>query len=62
MTILLSTAVICVFTIIKCLAKLKKVLPKLFEAIKKERRKRAIKRDNSERIAEKISKVISREI
>lgn len=62
MTVLLSTVVICVFTIIKCLAKLKKAVPKLFEAIKKERRKRAIKRDNSERIAEKISKVISREI
>lgn len=43
MTILLSTAVICVFTIIKCLAKLKKVLPKLYKAIKIERKKRAVK-------------------
>jgi len=62
MTILLSTVVICVFTIIKCVAKLKKVLPKLFKAIKLERKKRTIKRDRNERIAEKITKVISKEM
>lgn len=49
MTILLSTAVICVFTIIKCLAKLKKVLPKLYDAIKLERKKRAVKMSKNDK-------------